>query len=163
MKSTATSHEPRAMSNQSIANPRGHDSADLPETADEPRYRRTTALCRQAARSSQRTAALATVERSECVAAPSAQRVECPECGKTFCGGSVVKEPPHDWSREHGCYLANRTLYCDHCHHLVKWIQATDDMGFNAGAAVGEPTITRDRRIIDQFLRDHPQAAGVMQ
>jgi hypothetical protein len=124
-----------------------------------------------------------TVEHVEASGLPSAGRVQCGRCGKVFCDTAVVSgthqwdgearqhtfEPDsYEWSHEHGCYVMLRRLYCDHCDHIMSWLEQVAPLsdpsrGTLTGHVVSGPGYTRSRRTIDQFLRQFPQAAGVQQ
>jgi len=105
---------------------------------------------------------------------PSADRVSCGRCGKTFCDGAVFT--PWDdptaitWSDAGQCFTVPRTLYCDHCDHLVTWQEglaslSTGPIGRDllTGVVIAGPGYIRDQRKIAAFLIDHPECKGVEQ
>ena len=94
--------------------------------------------------------------------APSADRVECPICGKSYAGGAIVNakpEPNFEWC----CLSVTRRCYCDHCNVVIIWREQCDINGRTCGTVLGEPGILKKHETIERFLRDHPQAAGVAQ
>jgi hypothetical protein len=94
---------------------------------------------------------------------PTARRVECPDCGKTFLDTVVVNDAP-EFSDAHGCYIICRRLYCDHCNQLMLWFQHSNDSGTRIGPRVDDepPFIVREKRLIEKFLKQHPEAAGMI-
>jgi hypothetical protein len=136
----------------------------------------------------------ATVEHVESCAPASSERVSCPTCGKTFSGGAVVNghyarhsgrsrgrgptagerlipeagpefcREEYEWSEEHQCSVMLRRFYCDHCNHLVQWLEEIDqDFHDLTGQIVSGPGVTRAKATINRFLTDFPEAAGVQQ
>ena len=92
---------------------------------------------------------------------PTSERGECPECHKEFCASAVVDGPmTRDplTRRQH----RSRMLYCDHCEHLVHFVQLFQDDG-TPGPLLCQPAIYRSADRVAKFLRDHPEAAGVEQ
>lgn len=110
-----------------------------------------------------RLAPLSTVEPADCTAPPSAGRVECGVCGKTFTQGAVVTSRQMWWSAEHQTFCKHRRLYCDHCDHLVTWLESCDAKGRLTGAVVMGPGYVKHAKAIAAFLRKHPSARGVSQ
>jgi hypothetical protein len=104
-----------------------------------------------------------TVEHTECIAQPSAERVQCPYCEKVYAGGVIVAAESGEWSCEHRCFPLFRRFYCDHCDHLIAWSEASDGAGLPTGVVLDGPRITADRRTVGVFLRQYPQSAGVQQ
>lgn len=96
----------------------------------------------------------------------SMEHAECPHCEKVFAGASVVtSEPeatlfPSPISRH---FVVYRTIYCDHCDCLVIWKQMSNIDGSRLGEKLGDYGTIRGRRVIDRFLKKHPEAAGVLQ
>ncbi len=127
-------------------------------------------------------APIPTVPPCDCAAPPSSGRVQCGRCGKVFCAGAVVTgnyemvgghrqfiEGKFECSEEHGDLVAQRRLFCDHCHHIQSWLEFVQadplhpDRGNLTGQIAGGPGYIRDKRQIDRFLREFPAAAGVEQ
>ncbi|MCC6679278.1 MAG: hypothetical protein IT445_00095 [Phycisphaeraceae bacterium] len=109
-----------------------------------------------------RTAPARTVERSDWQGKPSAGRVDCPTCGKTFTAGSVITHPPmYDQAEQSHSVL--RQHYCDHCNHVINWVESSDAGGNPTGVLITGPGVVRGNARVDRFLRRHPQAAGVVQ
>lgn len=125
-----------------------------------------------------------TVEPADCTAKPSKKRVECPTCSKSFSAGAIVTHwEEMGWHEGEGCWIVRRTVFCDHCHHLIDWLESLD--GFNAacicstrrctcgaaeqvtgtgslsGVIISGPGIRTGKREVARFLKKHPQAAGV--
>lgn len=119
-----------------------------------------------------------TVDAVECVARPSAERIEC-RCGKCFAGGAVVSRyigihPYED------CYFAQRQLYCDHCNHIITWLERIEPRSIEdvliksvtstptiadfrfTGAMLSGPGYITQRKVIQRFLSNHPEARGVI-
>jgi hypothetical protein len=132
----------------------------------------------------------ATVEHVECQAPSSRERVSCPTCNKTFNGGAVInghyarhrkrwpgvtqlltpEDQPefcreeYEWSEEHQCYVMLRRFFCDHCSHIVQWLEEIDPQFRDlTGQIVSGPGVTRAKATINRFLTDFPEAAGVQQ
>lgn len=114
---------------------------------------------------------LETIERADCVAKPSAERVECPGCTKVYGGGSIVTgKPEPDDKGVSFCgavrvytWVVLRRTYCDHCDAIISWLEACDEYGVSTGVVHSGPRLNRDRRAIRAFLNAHPEAAGVHQ
>ncbi len=109
-----------------------------------------------------------TVEAADCVAPPSRERVSCRQCGKTFCGGSVVSVKPHGgrpaWSTAFGCFYVPRLMYCDHCDHIQCWDQACDAEGILEDAVISaRPDFITRHKDVAWHLRTWPQLRGVQQ
>lgn len=110
-----------------------------------------------------------TVEPPDCQAQPSAERVSCRQCGKTFTGGSVVTLMPGrgqtpGWSARLRHHFVVRLLYCDHCDHIQSWDQACDARGNVEDAVISaRPIFIKRRADIDWHLSTYPQLQGVNQ
>ena len=102
---------------------------------------------------------LETVEPAECQAPPSAERVQCPVCGKVFGGGAVVNADPL-WMMPEKIRVMPRRFFCDHCAHVVCWSQELRDDG-SFGERVSEPIMLTGKAAAE-WLKKHPEAAGVM-
>jgi hypothetical protein len=116
-------------------------------------------------RNPRRLAPLDTVEPADCVALPSAGRVECGVCSKTFCASAVVDDAKPTWMRSTRCWSVTRRLHCDHCQHIQCWaeeVKLVADGFYPTGLVLMGPGFVRGRRALERFLRQHPQAAGVI-
>jgi len=91
---------------------------------------------------------------------PSAERIHC-GCGKVYAGGSVVNDPPFIDSG--GQCTVMRRCYCDHCDHVMVWIELALPNGTPLGIVQGELAVCTARGVIERFLKHHPWAAGVSQ
>lgn len=100
------------------------------------------------------------VEAVDSVAVPSGGRAQCGRCELIVAAGAIVNSEP-EWSHKHHGVVVKRTLYCSHCNQLQSWVEACSFRGVPNGAVVEEPT-WQDGDKVDEFLREHPQAAGVM-
>jgi hypothetical protein len=109
-----------------------------------------------------RTAPLTTVPQVDCQAKPSSERCQCGVCGKVFAGGSVVTGDPV-WSEDHESHVVVRSLYCDHCNHVMHWLEASTEAGRPLGVLLSGPGFVRQARAVERFLQRHPEAAGVAQ
>lgn len=110
-------------------------------------------------------APIETVDHVECSAAPSAKRVYCGKCDKTFNACVVVNDSVLFDDAEQ-CWSVRRQFYCDHCDHLVSWFEAVSNNGqapMFTGLVLSGPSYVRGRDRIENFLRRHPHAAGVLQ
>jgi hypothetical protein len=99
---------------------------------------------------------------AECVARPSAERVSCPTCDKVFAGGAVVTRTPPNWDAEAKCWSVPRMFYCDHCKHVVSWLEASDDAGVPTGEVLVTPIRHSDKRFVAQLLASYPELKGVV-
>jgi len=128
-----------------------------------------------------KTAPREVVEPVEAKAQGSEERVSCPTCDKTFHGGMIVSDYVGiDHTTHH--YQAVRRLFCDHCRKIVTWFERVEsrcrdevDLKLTAGRRLTMsdfrttghvlygPYDTTGRQKIEQFLADHPEAAGVCQ
>lgn len=111
------------------------------------------------------TVPIPTVSAPDYQAEPSAERCSCGKCGKTFAGGAIVSHPPRidqlagkpiNWVRV-------RVIYCDHCHHLMHWLEALNGMMEPTSVILHGPKYIRSEQKIREFLSRYPQAAGVEQ
>jgi len=107
------------------------------------------------------TTPVTTVTPADCRGKPSRERQQCPCCGKTFAGGSVVSHRTQ-WCKEHQAYGRLRQLYCDHCDVVHCWLQEVK-AGGGLGIVLSHGARITGRKYIDEFLAKHPQAAGVDQ
>lgn len=112
-------------------------------------------------------------------AAPSAERIDCPTCGKTFVGGVIVTEWPGRYLAEHGAWGVVRKLYCDHCDHVLCWMEALQGGTVHTDVNAAGDILAIDGRlsgqwlmriarvrtpaVVARFLTQHPEAAGVSQ
>jgi hypothetical protein len=105
------------------------------------------------------------LDHCECSAAPSARRAQCGVCGKTFAGGSIVNAHAiYDHAED--TYTVLSQVYCDHCEHIMSWIEAVrllDDQAIYTGLVMSGPGYIRSRARIRAFLHQHPEATGVLQ
>jgi hypothetical protein len=101
---------------------------------------------------------------------PSIERVQCARCEKTFLGTAVVTGPVEDnisigprGDERHDGHLRHRRLYCDFCNHIQHWLQACDAQGifFAPTIVLQGPGFVCDSKSIADFLKKHPEAAGV--
>lgn len=93
----------------------------------------------------------------------SAQRVECPQCQKSYVGAATVNgEPQYDQQKR--IFKMTRWAYCDHCNHLIAWDQATDSEGKHLGEVFASSlTIIDAPPAVENFLKRHPELKGVEQ
>jgi hypothetical protein len=112
-----------------------------------------------------RHAPLATVEPADHRQVKAGHNVECPVCGKSFAAGALV-----DSAREfvyayraakYTGPMITRRLYCDHCDHIIirDFAVAQDGRILDP---IGDYGLRNEPRVIERFLRDHPNAAGVL-
>jgi hypothetical protein len=79
----------------------------------------------------------------------------------------VIDAP--EWLEDYKGYIGfaqRRTLFCDHCNHLVIWLVACNSDGSSTTTNLDGPGghgLLRTPRAVERFLRDHPQARGVAQ
>ena len=111
---------------------------------------------------SQKRSPMKTVDPAEAVAQPSGGRCQCGGCAKTYQAGAVVTDD-RGWDDEHQCFSVMRRLYCDHCDHIQVWMEALNRDGELSGMVLSGPGYQRGRRDIERFLREHPEATGVVQ
>lgn len=90
----------------------------------------------------------------------SGKRVQCPDCEKLYFAAAVVTGKP-EWSEFHQCMQVLRRCYCNHCHHIISWLEASDGRGRPTGLLLSSPGITTGDDHIAKFLAKHPEATGV--
>lgn len=110
-----------------------------------------------------RFAPIGEVEQCECVAAPSAERVECPICAKVFAGGNVVKIPDILVDEESHMECVECFFYCDHCNVVIVFYRHVDALGVPDGFLVGDHLIVRNQKDVEHVLDKYPQCMGVLQ
>lgn len=105
---------------------------------------------------------LATVDRCEIEnrPKPSAERIHC-ICGKTYAGCSAMNDEP--FIDTDGEWTVARRLYCDHCDHLMMWLELCKQDGTPMGVLKCDLATITDKNVIQAFLRKHPWAAGISQ
>lgn len=86
----------------------------------------------------------------------------CPVCDTRRSEASIVTDPG-EWNPAHGCFASTRRFFCDHCHAVVTWVEQRDHAGDLTGLVLSGPGLVRSRRYVESFLRQHPQATGVLQ
>ena len=104
-----------------------------------------------------------TVPATECCQQVSAETAECPVCQKAFRGGSIVTDKAVEFDPAIGSHFRLRKLFCDHCTHIVYWLQACTADGRLVPQLLGGPGFYRSPARIEKFLAEHPEAAGVEQ
>lgn len=91
----------------------------------------------------------------------SAGRASCGRCGTLINDRAIVTGKPrfHAYA---GGWVVDRAMYCAHCGHLQKWIEGTNFDGTPNGAPIEEePDYVRGIEV-EEFLRVHPDAAGLI-
>lgn len=104
---------------------------------------------------------LDTIDHCDATAEPSGRRVSCPDCDKRYQQGAVITDKPV-WHEGVSGYVVKRVAYCDHCRQLFEWLENWMN-GKPRGVVIGKAKPIADRRRIDLFLDEHPEAAGVIQ
>ena len=103
-----------------------------------------------------------TVRPVDARAPASADRVECPRCGKTYQAGAVV-DGPTDYCELVYCHATTRKLYCDHCDVVICWAERWDPIRRRlTGEVVIGPGYLKGA-CVQRFLAEHPEARGVEQ
>jgi ribosomal protein S27AE len=87
-------------------------------------------------------------------------RAQCGRCCSLVAGGAVVNSPAR-WSDVAAGRVMTRTLFCSHCGHLQQWVEGATPAGQPNGAVVSGPEYV-DGPAVGDFLRQHPEAIGVM-
>jgi len=122
---------------------------------------------RRQARKIARYAPLITIDPGDARGSYSAERAECPTCLKTVAGGSIVTDPgdPIPHQAFPGATVLRRRFICDHCNHMIAVYQQAVRLpdGVLEFGDVLDHDIIATPRLIDQFLAQHPQAAGILQ
>lgn len=114
-------------------------------------------------------------------ARPSALRVSCCRCGKTFAGGVVVTDPRemYEWfslntqlqglyddgitaALEAGCGAAFRFFYCDGCTRVQAWAEARFD-GALTGAVLAGAIHVMKKDFAPMFHERFKQSKGCEQ
>lgn len=95
---------------------------------------------------------------------PSAERVHCGKCGKTFSGGQVVTSERFEYSDRFRGFITGRMCYCDHCDHVFSWLSGCNDQGVPYGGPLSSMGYIRSRRSVDAWKKKHartldPEAA----
>lgn len=107
-----------------------------------------------------RVAPLEWVHPTETRAMPSGRHAQCGECERTIAGGSIVTRKSR-WCNRAGGKVVDRSLYCAHCGHVQRWVEGTLLDGTPNGAVVEGPRYERGQAA-EEFLRQHPEAAGMV-
>ena len=99
----------------------------------------------------------AMVDGREATAPPSMpwENRSCARCERLIAGGQIVNGPVF---RSNLGPAVGRTLYCDVCHHLQRWIESAWPDGRPAGQCLQpEPEFVRGADV-EAFLEEHPEA-----
>ena len=89
------------------------------------------------------------------------ETVECGKCGKSVfitavVNGKIVRDPLTL------LYSRSRRMFCDHCDHVQHWIQRCEADGTLINEIISKPAYYQSSTLINRFLREHPEAAGVL-
>jgi hypothetical protein len=90
------------------------------------------------------------------------RRVQCPTCGSVKAPGAVVAHGKPTWSTKYECLAGVRSIYCDGCDHVVKWLE--EYLGDTPiGVVLEGPGYSSGTDYIRRYLTAHPQAQEVEQ
>lgn len=112
-------------------------------------------------RGRRRIAPLETIDRTECVAAPSAERVCCPTCEKPH---SVAVDYEYEYRIDGRPSKVHRVGFCDGCSMVFWWTQSCDHSGAPFGRPIRGSLVTNQKRsTVETVLKVYPQLRGVQQ
>lgn len=104
---------------------------------------------------------LETIDRSECVASPSAERVFCPTCEKLH---GVAVDYDYQYRDDGTPFRVSRVGFCDGCSMVFWWDQSCDGSGAPFGRPIAGTLVTNDKQsVVEQVLKVYPQLRGVEQ
>ncbi len=84
---------------------------------------------------------------------------QCGTCGTSYGAQQIVSEAPTVDARS-GLPGVTRRIYCEHCDHVMEWIEATNQSGVPVGQVVAGPSYIRGQASRD-FLLEHGHKFGV--
>ena len=84
---------------------------------------------------------------------------QCPKCGTLYCVSRVFDSPPA--GNGQGGYELSRRFYCDHCKHIVSWLQSCTHEGRVFGAPLTRPFFITSQTEINRFFKRYPEALSL--